>query len=98
MALDTKVLDGPTYYLSKVGLFIWKFLKLGTGHLYAEIRLDKKKFLIIKEIDEKILYASSRVIEAINLPSNSPVRQELPESLIDCSSGLLLAEAQGLTP
>ncbi|KAH3850771.1 hypothetical protein DPMN_093244 [Dreissena polymorpha] len=49
---------------------------------------DKRKFLIIKKIDKKNLYASSRMIEGINMPSNTPVRDKLPESIVDCSSGL----------
>jgi hypothetical protein len=48
----------------------------------------KRKFLIIKEIDEKIRYASSRGIEGINFPSNTPIREEFPASIIDCSGGL----------
>ncbi|KAH3726075.1 hypothetical protein DPMN_051931 [Dreissena polymorpha] len=49
---------------------------------------DKRKFLIIKKIDKKNLYASSRVIEGINMPSNTPVREKLPESIVDCSGRL----------
>ncbi|KAH3853353.1 hypothetical protein DPMN_095875 [Dreissena polymorpha] len=48
----------------------------------------KRKFLIIKKIDEKISYTSSRGIEGINLPSNTPIREEFPASIIDCSGGL----------
>ncbi|KAH3886878.1 hypothetical protein DPMN_010891 [Dreissena polymorpha] len=48
----------------------------------------KRKFLIIKEIDEKICYESTRGIEGINFLSNTPVTEELPASIIDCSGGL----------
>ncbi|KAH3696369.1 hypothetical protein DPMN_083833 [Dreissena polymorpha] len=47
-----------------------------------------RKFLNMKKIDEKIRYASRRGIEAINLPSNTPIREEFPASTLDNSGGL----------
>ncbi|KAH3713354.1 hypothetical protein DPMN_073144 [Dreissena polymorpha] len=43
----------------------------------------KRKYLIIKKIDEKIRYASNRRIEGINFPLNTPIREEFTSSIID---------------
>ncbi|KAH3871046.1 hypothetical protein DPMN_034240 [Dreissena polymorpha] len=57
------------------------------NHRSVSLERARRKFLIIKKIDEKIRYASSRGIEGINFPSNTPIREEFPASIIDCSGG-----------
>ena len=69
---------------------LWWFSKCQCMRNHRSISFDgaKRKYLIIKKIDEKIRYASSRRIEGINFPSNTPIREEFTSSIIDCSSGL----------